>query len=250
MSARRQLKDRVVEVCRSSDRAEFDLMIRTYSPAKLVNPLFACLCHTEDAVRWSAIELFGIVVGELVRDDIEKGRVIMRRCLWMLNDESGGVGWGVPEAMATAMAGNRRLAGEYCHMVISYALDDGPEPFQHGNFLELPRLQEGVLWALCRLADAFPDLLAPRLHDRFLIPYFASSSATVRGLACMLCGMLGLFQYTSQLRSLTTDESRITIYWQKEFHEYSLMELAGRSMEAVASTSQVCGEISPAGSFM
>jgi hypothetical protein len=41
----------------------------------------------------------GEVMAHLADKDMESARVIMRRLMWSLNDESGGIGWGAPEAM-------------------------------------------------------------------------------------------------------------------------------------------------------
>ena len=70
----------------------------------------------------------GAVVEKLAWEDMEGARVIMRRLMWSLNEESGGIGWGAPEAMAEIMARHLELAREYSHMLISY-MD------YEGNFL-------------------------------------------------------------------------------------------------------------------
>ena len=63
----------------------------------------------------------GQVVSNLADTDMESARVIMRRLIWNLNDESGGIGWGSPEAMGDIMACHERLAGEYHRLLVSYA---------------------------------------------------------------------------------------------------------------------------------
>ncbi|MEA3417440.1 MAG: hypothetical protein U9R02_15080 [Thermodesulfobacteriota bacterium] len=57
----------------------------------------------------------GVVVSNLADHDMESARVIMRRLIWNLNDESGGIGWGSPEAMGEIMARNNRLALPFTH---------------------------------------------------------------------------------------------------------------------------------------
>jgi len=84
--------------------------------------------------------------------DMEAARVVMRRMIWQLNEESGGIGWGMPEAMGETMARHEGLAQEYAHMLVSYIQEDG-------NFLEHVPLQRGVLWGLGRLAQARPWLV-------------------------------------------------------------------------------------------
>jgi len=36
--------------------------------------------------------------------------------MWSLNDESGGIGWGAPEAMGAIMARHTGLADEYANI--------------------------------------------------------------------------------------------------------------------------------------
>jgi len=52
----------------------------------------------------------GRVVSSLAEKDMESARVVMRRLMWNLNEESGGIGWGCPEAMGETMARSAPLA--------------------------------------------------------------------------------------------------------------------------------------------
>jgi len=109
-------------------------------------------------VRWHAVSVFGTTVDRMAGQDLESARIVMRRFLWSLNDESGGIGWGAPEAMAEIMYHCRPLAEEHLHMLVSYMREDGPEAFQDGNFIELPMLQRGLLWGIGRLIPAIGRL--------------------------------------------------------------------------------------------
>ena len=158
---------------------------------------------------------------------MEQARIIMRRFLWMLNDESGGIGWGVPEAMGEVMATNSRLAHEYSHMLVSYTLDDGPELFQDGNFLEMTPLQQGVLWGLLRLAAAHKDLLLKRGVTQNLGYYLDSEDGHVRGLACLLCRTLNLTAFNRHLELLKKDQTRFRLYRAGIFEDFSIAAVAG-----------------------
>jgi hypothetical protein len=96
---------------------------------------------------------------------MESARVVMRRLMWNLNDESGGIGWGSPEAMGEITAGHGRLADEFAGILISYI---NPA----GNFLEHELLQRGSLWGVGRLAHARPLLARPAVP--FLPAFFES----------------------------------------------------------------------------
>jgi HEAT repeat protein len=189
MSSRR-IKQEVLALLALTDLDRISTEMRQYAEKDLVNPLFSALSRSEELVRWHAISIFGHVVPRLADQDMEAARIVMRRFLWSLNDESGGIGWGAPEAMAEIMLHHHRLAEEYLHMLLSYLHPDGPLEHQDGNFLELPALQCGLLWGIGRLASR----LAPKLISlgvvADLLPYLQSEDGGVRGLSVWSLGIL------------------------------------------------------------
>lgn len=122
------------------------------APTKIINPLLGFLLQTDELSRWRAVRAVGITVSAIARKDIERAREIMRRLIWSLNDESGGIGWGAPEAMGEIMAENENLALEYHRILVSY-IDE------NGNPLENDLLERGVMWGIGRLAQKRPELL-------------------------------------------------------------------------------------------
>lgn len=229
---RRQIKKRIVELLLDSDLTRIKKKLETFpetsgaSEFSVINALFSCLCHPVEAVRWHAVSGFGFVVSGIAQTNLEDARTIMRRFLWMLNDESGGIGWGVPEAMGEVMFHNRLLADEYLHMLVSYTMDDGPEMFQDGNFLELDLLQEGVLWGLCRVApNCSGELAGLHLADNLDV-YFRSANANVRGLVCLLVGILKWTSFRNRLEELRSDESAVRYYEDGTFNDVSVADLA------------------------
>jgi hypothetical protein len=129
--------------------------------------------------------------------------VIMRRLMWNLNDESGGIGWGSPEAMGEIMARQPVLAREYSAILISYL---NPA----GNYLEHEGLQEGVLWAIGRVARAYPQLINHALA--FITPYFTSKRAPMRGLALWAAAPLMQSAVCDQVQSLCSDMTEILLF--------------------------------------
>jgi hypothetical protein len=164
----------------------------------VINPLFSCLCSTEPQIKWRAVTALGAVVANLAQDDMESARVVMRRLIWNLNDESGGIGWGVPETMGEVMARHEGLAREYVNILVSYIREDG-------NFLEYEPLQQGVLWGLGRLAQTSPELLQDA--GAHLHPFLSSEDATLRGLAAWILGLLGGPRHESELEPLLERDS-------------------------------------------
>ena len=117
---RMQLKKDVLSILQHNGLEEIFKKIAGYDFRQLINPLFSALCHREENVRWSAVFCFGRIVPQRAEQDMVSARIVMRRFLWSLNDESGGIGWGVPEAMAEVMCHSAALRKEYLHMLISY----------------------------------------------------------------------------------------------------------------------------------
>ena len=222
---RRKIKQFVIDTLGQPDLNVIYSTLKKINAEDLVYPLFSSLCHTDELVRWHGISVLGKVVRIIGDKDIEDARVIMRRFLWMLNDESGGIGWGVPEAMAEAMVNNETLAEEYFHMLVSYTIDDGPEIFQDGNFLELPLLQRGVLWGMCRVASKYRNVLDQYDTGTHLLPYFQSEDTVVVGLACCLVEILGIKTYSDEMKSYRDSKDVIRVYVEGTFYDLLLKEI-------------------------
>ncbi|MEM5787195.1 MAG: DVU0298 family protein [Syntrophobacteraceae bacterium] len=143
-------------------------------PERVISPLLSFLYDTNELTRWRAIRAVGIVVAGLGEAAPEAARNIMRRLIWSLNDESGGIGWGAPEAMGEIMARNKQLALEYYRILLSYI-----DP--NGNPLEHDLLERGVLWGIGRLAQVRPELVRDSID--LLLEQCASGDAGKRALA-------------------------------------------------------------------
>jgi hypothetical protein len=159
----------------------------------------------------------GAVVSNLAAANPESARVIMRRFIWQLNDESGGIGWGCPEAMGDVMASSSILADEYGGILSSYIRPDG-------NFLEHETLQRGAIWGVGRLAHQRPDFLSGCGH--LLIPYLQSEDATLRGLAAWAAGPVADASIMPSLEKLATDNSRFSLYNDWQLSEHTVGSLA------------------------
>lgn len=170
---------------------------------RIINPLFGFLLDRDELIRWRAVSAMGIVTAALADARMESARVIMRRMMWQLNDESGGIGWGIPEAMGEIMAHHEKLAGEYAVILMSYAS-------VRQNFLEHDMLQRGMLWGIGRLAEARPERLTG--VDADIIMFLDSEDSVHRGLAVLTLGNLRSAQAAVSLPRLVDDSAVLTIY--------------------------------------
>jgi hypothetical protein len=222
----RRLKKQVFSLLKQPDIDQVMADIERLPVKEVVNALFAAICQVDDLLRWHGISAMGVMVARLAEEDMEEGRIMMRRLLWSLNDESGGIGWGAPESMAEIMHHQERLAREYIHMLISYVRPDGSELEQDGNFLELEILQRGLLWGLDRLCDRRLDLLAEKELAADIPPYLKSGDHVVRGLAARLCGRLFIDSVRDDLRRLLDDPAVIVFYHDGRFRRHTVGEFA------------------------
>ena len=95
----RQLKKKILKLLGSNDLEKSLDEICQLPARQAVNPLFSFFYSTNELFKWRAISAMGAVVSGLADQDMESARVVMRRLTWNLNDESGGIGWGSPEAL-------------------------------------------------------------------------------------------------------------------------------------------------------
>ena len=221
----RVFKQIVLELLKSTDpESALDELFR-FPARRVINPLFSFLYNTDDQIRWRAVTAMGAVVAKLADKDMEQARVIVRRIMWNLNDESGGIGWGSPEAMGEILACHERLSKEYAKILISYTIKEG-------NYLEHEILQRGLLWGIGRLSQVRPELVKDAAT--YLIPYLRSPDDTVRGLAAWIMGLLRAEEARPELDQLTQDEAEIQMYIDRRFTKRRVKKLAHEAIEKLA----------------
>ncbi len=148
MARFRQRKDELRALLAQEDPAALFAALDALPPMEAVSPLLSFLLDGGTA-KWRAVAGLGLVVGRLADEDPEKARIIMRRLIWQLNEDSGNMGWGIAESMGEILAQNQRLATEYGRILLSYARPTGKKA---DNYIEHGPLRRGVYWAIGRFA--------------------------------------------------------------------------------------------------
>lgn len=201
-------------------------------PARqLPGPLFSLLLDKDELVRWRAAEAFGRTIarmadGHEAGEGLEAARVVLRQCLWRLNEESGGLGWGIPEALGESLARHERLAKEFHRVLASYVRQ---EARGEGNYLEHPALRRGVFWGLGRLAQSFPDLVAGEAAA--LMAGLSDEDGANRGLAAWALGLLGAQAARNALEGLADDASEVALFLDGELVRTTAGALARQTLE-------------------
>jgi hypothetical protein len=194
---------------------------------KAISGLLPLLCHTDPPVKWRAVQCLGRVVAGLAAENREAARIHVRRLLWTLTEESGGIGWGAPEGLGEMLSQDAGLCSEFRNMVVSLI-------WEKGNFLEFEPLQQGAVWAVGRIAEAFPNE-REKCFVRGLLPFFLGSPhPLVRGMAAWTAGLVGNRETVPLLQPLTAEDHELMLLQAGEITRTTVGELAEKSRALLA----------------
>ncbi len=200
---------------------------------QVLGGLFAALLSPEVQVRWHAVTAFGLVVAAIAERELERARIVMRRLLWSLNDESGGIGWGAPEAMAEIMVQSPRLAQEYANHLRAFIHEaEGDYP---DCYLEHAPLRRGALWGLGRLAEIRPEYVREAGPD--IVRELRDPDGPLRGYAAWTVGLLRLAEAQPDLERLCGDRTRLEIYRNRVLSTTTVAALAHEAHTALSPAS-------------
>jgi HEAT repeat protein len=220
----RSLKKKLFDLLNQGDLDKALVEIGRLPPRQIINPLLSFIQSGNEKVKWGAVKAAGHVVSRLADSDLEAARVIMRRLMWTLNDESGGIGWGSPELMGEILAAHGGLAREYAHILLSYARPDG-------NYLEHEGLQRGLLWGIGKLSEKRPELV--KESAGVLLPFLESQDGVIRGLAARVMGLLQLKEAQPVLRELAEDAFSTVIMVGDHLTTVRVKDLAEEALRSI-----------------
>jgi HEAT repeat protein len=205
----------------ASPRWEAGLLELLSCPKRALHGLIASLYSTDPSIRWHAVTGLGLIVSRIAGESLEEARIVMRRLMWSVNEESGGIGWGAPEAMSEIMARHPGLAREFAPVLRSYIHESESG---EDNYLELAPLRRGAIWGIGRLAEADPMLAAPAAED--LRRCLQDHDGPIRGLACLALGLIGHSPARPEIAALTNDPAALDLYLDKTLGPATVAELA------------------------
>jgi rubredoxin len=192
---------------------------------KTGNILISLTGDLDELTRWRAIKGLGLVAARHFEEDPEQARRVLRQLIWNLNEESGGIGWGMPEAFGEILARVPELAGEYAHLLSCYLIDGE-------TALEPEGLQAGVVWALGRVKELPADLMeqiVPRLLSLLAHPH-----PGLRGMTAWTLGELNVREALPILDDLPEDERMINLIMDGQYVRRSVTELIQQARRRLA----------------
>ncbi len=220
------MKKRVAELMRSGTLGSMLCEFESHPARKVINALYPHLCSGNDGIRWAAIKAMGVSIARLAAENEESARIIMRRFIWNLNEESGGAAWGAPESMAEAMALHEGLAEKFAHVLVSFIMPDG-------LYLDFEPLLRGAVWGIGRLAEKEPDRVGDAVE--YLIPFLSAADAGLRGMSARALGLLNARGAVRELEGLAGDKSETTFFLGRELVTKEVGELASEALSAIGS---------------
>jgi hypothetical protein len=184
---------------------------------KVITTLISLSYDKSSNIAWRSIEAIGILSGHIAKSDSEIVRNMVGRLLWMIRDESGGIGWSVPEILGEIVRNNPELCADIAPIIAS--------------FHEEKMLTPGVLWALSRMGKLNPDTVDYAIP--IIRSYIADNAIKNRCYAAKALGELGTVDDLKNLENLRTDNNNIDTYENGELVKKTVGEIAEEAIAKI-----------------
>lgn len=193
MNARR----RKAEVTALLARRDLEAVVRWAGETRGALRLLFSLGYDDDAlIQWRATEASGPTAAEVAGEDLDRVRRFVRGLFWLMNDESGGLGWHAAEVVGEVLRSVPALVPEFVHLLFHLCRE---EPFERGSYYALARLAADHP---ARVEEGAPTLLAG----------LDSPDPAIRGRALDALRALGTPRDTARIQELASDRSEYPTY--------------------------------------
>ena len=186
---------------------------------RVLGLLVSLTFDSDPLVGWRAIEAMGVAADRIADDDPDCVRQHLRRLHWLLSEESGGICWRAPEAMAEIVRRRPRMFGDYVSIIVTLIEQMADEDLVH--------FRPGILWAIGRLGS-----LAGEQFDVLLSTIDAClghADPQVRGMAVWCLGQCGRGDVLAMRKALLSDLGAVDLYENGELTRMTVSELARRT---------------------
>lgn len=156
------------------------------------------LYQTDVTLRWHSIEAIAI----LLRTQWDLGRQekvldYLRRLIWSISDESGGIGWSAPQTIAETVVAIPQLSEPFVNIMIDRAFSE-------------PTLVKSGLWGIGRLGRRARQSVG--LFQDIILASFAVDEPETLGLAAWAMGEIKYKPALPYLQKLTQRHEPVRIY--------------------------------------
>ena len=180
----------------------------------IIRQLISLSYDKQDVISWRAIEATGVISRTFSKGRIDILRETIRRLLWSMGEESGGIGWSAAEMLGEIVTGEPDAFNDIIPILWS--------------FKEEEMFRAGIVWAMGRIAMIRPELVAFIIQD--LPEMLEDRNPVVRGYTVLLMGILpeALNAGTGrqQISKLLGDNGPVPVYNEGELLSRSVGEIA------------------------
>ncbi len=184
------------------EEGDFDRIAGLAAESKRVLGLLTALTFDADPlIAWRAVRAMGIAAGRIADDRPEFVREHLRRLHWLLSEESGGICWRAPEAMAEIVHGRPALFADWVPIVAHLILEAAEEDLAH--------FRPGMLWAVGRLG---PLTAGDSEVEPVVVAALDHPDPQVRGTAVWCLARIGRTEVLAHRQDLRSDEGGFDLF--------------------------------------
>lgn len=207
----------------------FELITKVAAEKRRALAILVSLTFDEDPqIAWRAVEALGAASARVAEDDPDYVREQLRRLYWLLSEESGGICWHAPEAMAEIVRHQPELFADYIPIVVFLILSMAEEDLDHFKI--------GALWAIGRLGPLAAEYVG-EVRDT-VTAALDDPDPQVRGTAAWCLGRLGQSATLAERSELLSDEAPVSLYQTLSLEQTSVGELVRRMLLATQSENE------------
>ncbi|MBC8413582.1 MAG: HEAT repeat domain-containing protein [Nitrospira sp.] len=209
-------KQKIIELLQCSAYSEISEM--AVKDSRIISRLLSLTYDKKSVIAWRAIEMIGIACGEIAKTDTETVRSTVQKLLWMIRDESGGIGWSNPEILSEIVIRTPDLCADIAPIIIS--------------FHEEKMLIEGVMWAagtMGKINSETVEYAVPLLRE-----YLNHPTDTVKAYAARALGTMQDSVSLGALKAMTGNTTMVAYYSEGELNEKSIGEIAEEALQCIA----------------
>jgi hypothetical protein len=161
----------------SLEMNDLDAVIRlAQKDRKTLSLLIRMAYDKETLVGWRAIKAVGRIAKVLVKNEHEFLRIAIRKLLWSLSDESGGIGWASPELLGEIVSADPEGFADIIPLIA--------EVYD----IEEKTFRPGVMYAFVRIAEVSPELVAD--YQKIIIRSLMDTNPLIKIYTLELVGLL------------------------------------------------------------
>lgn len=196
------LKEKIKEYILHND---FERLLELGEPSKIVRVLLSFSYDKTSEIAWRSIEAIGKIVAIVVREKEEFGREILRRLLWSIREEAGGIGWSSPEIIGEIVRNDPLRYPEIPKILWS--------------FMDEEFLRKGILWAIGRIGEVAPEQVG------FVLPFLRVIAKNDSDREIRFYASWALCKLGEEYKGGEREEQKIAIYDNGILKEMSFSEL-------------------------